>query len=185
MSSSGILNFFLDIAEVVLLAFLMYLALNYFVFDLHKVDGDSMLPNLHDSEYLITSKISSKDSYKRGDILIFQYPKNPKKDFVKRLIAFPGEKIQIINSKVIIYNNENPNGFTLEELYLSKSTITDQKAFLREGIVMEIPENEYFVMGDNRTVSSDSRQWGFVPKKNIIGKASTRIWPISAFSILR
>lgn len=181
---SNFLSFLLDIAEVVFLAFGLYLLLNWFVFNLHNVDGDSMLPTLHNKEYLITNKIVNRIGYKRGDIVIFKYPKMPSKEFVKRLIGFPKEKIQIINSKVIIYNNEFPEGFTLKEDYLAKNTLTTQNTFLKEGVIMEIPENNFFVMGDNREVSSDSRQWGFVPKENMVGQAVLRIWPVRDFGKL-
>ncbi|MFH1565804.1 MAG: signal peptidase I [bacterium] len=181
---SNFLSFLLDIAEVVFLAFGLYLLLNWFVFNLHNVDGDSMLPTLHNKEYLITNKIVNRTGYKRGDIIIFKYPKMPSKEFVKRLIGFPKEKIQIINSKVIIYNDEFPEGFTLKEDYLAKDTLTTQNTFLKEGVIMEIPENNFFVMGDNREVSSDSRQWGFVPKENMVGQAVLRIWPVRDFGKL-
>ena len=105
---SQFFNFILDIAEVVFLAFGLYLLLNWFVFNLHNVDGDSMLPTLHNKEYLITNKIANRTGYKRGDIVIFKYPNMPSKEFVKRLVGLPGEKIQIKNSQVIIYNSELP-----------------------------------------------------------------------------
>ena len=182
---SGIFNFILDIAEVVFLAFGLYLLLNWFVFNLHNVDGDSMLPTLHNKEYLITNKIANRTGYKRGDIVIFKYPKMPSKEFVKRLIGLPGEKIQIKNSAVIIYNSEYPEGFTLKENYLSEGTKTEQRNSLKEGVTIEIPSDNFFVMGDNREVSSDSRQWGFVSRKNMVGTAVARIWPPSNFGIFR
>jgi len=181
---SGLLGFIWDIAEVVFLAFGMYLLLNYFVFNLHNVDGDSMLPTLRDKEYLITNKIANRAGYERGDIVIFKYPKMPSKEFVKRLIGLPGEKIKIQNSKVTIYNNEHPDGFILNELYLSEDILTTQNTFLKEGVVLEIPPNNFFVMGDNRGVSSDSRQWGFVPRKNMVGRAELVIWPVTRFVVL-
>jgi len=182
---STVFSFLLDIAEVIFLAFGLYLLLNYLVFNLHNVDGDSMLPTLHDKEYLITNKIANRVGYKRGDIVIFQYPNMPSKEFVKRLIGLPGEKIQIKSSKVIIYNTKHPEGFVLKETYLSEGMLTTQNSFLKEGVIMQIPDDEFFVMGDNRGVSSDSRQWGFVPRKNMVGTAIIRIWPISNFGILR
>lgn len=181
---SSVFNFLLDIAEVIFLAFGLYLLLNYFVFNLHNVDGDSMLPTLHDKEYLITNKIANRVGYKRGDIVIFKYPKMPSKEFVKRLIGLPGEKIQIKNSKVLIYNNAHPEGFILNEPYLAKDTQTTQNSFLKEGIITEIPPDNFFVMGDNREISSDSRQWGLVPRKNMVGTAILRIWPVPTFGIL-
>jgi len=181
---SGLLGFIWDIAEVVFLAFGMYLLLNYFVFNLHNVDGDSMLPTLRDKEYLITNKIANRAGYERGDIVIFKYPKMPSKEFVKRLIGLPGEKIKIQNSKVTIYDNEHPDGFILNELYLSEDILTTQNTFLKEGVVLEIPPNNFFVMGDNRGVSSDSRQWGFVPRKNMVGRAELVIWPVTRFVVL-
>jgi len=182
---SQIFNFILDIAEVVFLAFGLYLLLNWFVFNLHNVDGDSMLPTLHNKEYLITNKIANRTGYKRGDIVIFKYPNMPSKEFVKRLIGLPGEKIQIKNSQVIIYNSEYPESFVLNEPYLSEGMLTTQNSFLKEGIIMEIPDDSFFVMGDNREVSSDSRQWGFVPRKNMVGTAVLRIWPVTEFGAFK
>jgi len=182
---SSLAEFFIDIAEVVFLAFGMYLLLNYFVFQLHKVEGDSMYPTLSDKEYLLTDKLANRSGYKRGDIVIFQYPKSPDKDFVKRLIGLPGEKIEILNSQVIIFNQGNPNGFVLKEPYLQKDVLTYPKSFLKEGETLQIPDDSYFVMGDNREVSSDSRQWGFVPKKYMVGRAWARIWPIQEFSLIK
>ena len=171
--------FVVDTLEVILLAFVFYLILHKFVFELHLVDGDSMLPNLHNKEFLITNKTSKFKGFNRGDIIIFEYPKNPEKEFVKRIIGLPNETIEVKSGKVFIYSKENPSGLELNESYLPSDVYTEGKTFLKDSSKVQIPENNYAVFGDNREVSSDSRVWGFVPLKNIIGTAWYRIWPLS------
>jgi len=117
---------------------------------------------------------------KRGDAVIFRYPGNPSVNYIKRIIALPGEKIKIDNNKVTIINATHPGGVVLDETYL-KNPITvgpDNGPFEKT-----LGENEYFVMGDNREHSSDSREWGVLPKANIIGRAWLTIIPLDRFGI--
>jgi signal peptidase I len=136
-----------------------------------------MLPTFSDGEYLIVDELSYRlHDPKRGDVIIFKYPKDPSKYFIKRIIGLPGEKIAIEGKKIIITNSEHPDGLMLTEPYINNGTESHLSVTLGEG--------EYFVLGDNRSASSDSRVWGSVPKKLIIGRALIRLTPIREISIL-
>jgi len=146
--------------DVVLIIGLLFRA---FIFQPYIVDGSSMEINFHNKEILIIDKISDKfHDFHRGDVVVFQAPKTPSEDYIKRIIAFPGETVVIQNGKVYI------NGFLLDEPYLPQGTLTltDQQVFR-----FTLGQNQYFVLGDNRGNSSDSREWGAVPKVNLIGRA--------------
>ncbi|HJX58932.1 signal peptidase I [Candidatus Woesebacteria bacterium RBG_19FT_COMBO_47_8] len=166
--------FFLDILEVVVLAFAIFLFSYLFIFQPHKIDGNSMEPNFHDKEYLLTDKVKYKilkESPQRGDVIVFIPPLERDKEYIKRIIGLPGETVSIKEGRIII------NGEILEETYLSAGTPTSGAYFLQEGEIATVPPDEYFVMGDNRANSSDSRYWGFVPKKDLVGRAWLVYWP--------
>jgi signal peptidase I len=154
-----------------------------------RVEGPSMEPGLHDGQYLLVNKavyfkldlgtlskyipfISDDGSRflfhgpERGDVIVFRYPRDPSRDFIKRVIAVPGDVVSIHEGKVSV------NGQLIEEEYLDETTRGD----LDDTVV---PDGSYFVLGDNRSNSSDSRSWGFVPEENIIGKAMFSYWPLS------
>lgn len=174
-----------DIIETIVVAAAIFVVVYLFLLQPHQVKGASMEPNFHDAEYILTDKISYRFSEpKRGDVVIFKAPTDQNVDFIKRIIALPGEKIEIKNRSIVIYNSENPNGFTLSENYGTIEPISGG-SFLKEGKIVEIPEDSYIVLGDNRTHSFDSRQWGPLPKNSIIGKAWIRYWPLQKFSIIR
>jgi len=164
----------LEILEVVIVAVVSIYLVYAFIAQPFKVDGKSMEPNFSTGDYLIVDEITYRFREPvRGEVIVLHNPTNEEEFFIKRVVGLPGEQILVSDNKVFV------DGERIDEDYLS----TDVK--MSDTPPFELREDEFFVMGDNRTVSSDSRQWGFVPKKNIIGKASTRIWPISAFSILR
>ena len=131
-----------------------------------------MQPNYPDGEFLLTDKITYRfNQPQRGDVIVFKAPINEEDDYIKRIIGLPGEKVSIIDGKVYI------NGNLLTEDYLSPSLYTAGGLFLPNNKEVVVPENHFFVMGDNRPYSSDSRSWGFVPRENIIGKAWFIYWP--------
>jgi len=139
------------------------------------VEGSSMEPSFHNQEIMLVDKISYRFRQpQRGDVIIFKAPKNPGDDYIKRVIAVPGETIQIAKGKVFI------NGMLLDENYLSPGQTTDNgtSAVL---FSKTLGTNEYFMLGDNRGNSSDSRMWGIMPKANIIGRAWWNIYPFSYF----
>jgi signal peptidase I len=115
---------------------------------------------------------------KRGEVVVFRYPKNPSVFYIKRIVGLPGEKIEIKDNKVKIYNSKNPSGFVLDEsayLPASVETLGEQ--------TINLTDQEYFVMGDNRKYSSDSRSWGPVPSDDIIGRVLLRAWPFGKAKI--
>lgn len=179
--------FFMDTLEIIVMALALFAMMYFFLAQPHRVQGDSMLPNFHSGEYVLTNKLAYRfHEPKRGEVVIFHYPPNPKFDYIKRLIALPGEKIKIQAGKIIIFNNEHPEGFVLNEPYLKEGMVTSGKTgkAVPEGMEITVPEENYIVFGDNRGASSDSREWGSVPEKNFIGPAWFRYWPPSALSLI-
>ena len=145
-----------------------------------KVEGTSMLPRLHDGERIFVNKLIYYDEYRwapkieRGDIVVFWFPNDPSKSYIKRVIGLPGERVEVREGTVYI------NGSILEEKYLDPK----ENNSLASHAPVDVNPNYYFVMGDNRDNSSDSRVWGLVPKKYIYGKALFRYWPPSAASVI-
>lgn len=172
--------FLLDIAQTLILAAAAFVVVYMFLFRPFEVKGDSMFPNLHDSEYLITNVIAQKiGDPKLGDIIVFKAPSEPDKDFIKRVIGIAGDSVSISNGQVYV------NGEILDEsAYLSPDVKTYGGSFLREGESVTVPEGYFFVLGDNRSYSSDSREWGFVPKRNIVGSSFFIYWPINSAGLI-
>ncbi len=136
-----------------------------FVAQPHKVSGQAMAPNYSAGQYFITNKLAYlSDNPQHGDVIILKNPQNEAQDFLKRVIGIPGEEIKIQDCKVYI------NGSVFDETYVTENTCTRGGDFLQDNASVTVPEDSYFVMGDNRDHSADSRMWGFVPRKNIIGK---------------
>jgi signal peptidase I len=153
------LSFFFELLKTVLLALAIVLPIRFFIFEPFVVKGTSMEPNFHQGDYLIIDKLSFRfRPPQRGEVIIFNYPLNPKQRFIKRIIGLPGEKVQIKEGRVEI------NGKPLQERYLPENILTPGE------LEMTIPENQYFVLGDNRLSSLDSRQWGSLPRRNIVGR---------------
>ena len=183
----GIITFFFEIAETAILAILIFLALYLFLVRPHQIRGDSMLPNFHNGEYLLTEMVSYnllKKEPQRGEIVVFRSPEQPNLDFIKRIIALPGEEIKLQNGRIFIINDANPEGFLLEEDYLEEGTATEGRRTIDDGEVFAV-SNGYVVLGDNRERSSDSREWGIIKKENIIGKVWLRYWPPEAVALIK
>jgi len=171
---------FLDILETVVIALAIFVIIYLFLFQPHQVRGNSMYPNFHDADYLLTDKISYRlNEPKKGDVVIFVAPKNEEYDYIKRVVALPGEKVSINESSQVLVDNQ-----IIDEPYLNDEVRTFSGNFLTDGETVTVPENQYFVLGDNRPHSSDSRDWGFVPKENIIGKAWFRYWPLERMGLV-
>lgn len=133
-----------------------------------------MEPNFEDGDYLLVDELSYRFSVpERGDVVIFRYPQDPSQFFIKRIIGLPDETIEIKDNMVTVYIKNKPKGFVLDESYLA----FEQKTFGNS--VIKLESNEYFVLGDNRLQSSDSRRWGPVNKSFITGKAFLRPWPFT------
>jgi signal peptidase I len=145
-----------------------------------KVEGTSMLPRLHDGERIFVNKLIYYDEYRwapkidRGDIVVFWYPDDPSKSYIKRVIGLPGDYVEV-HEGVVRVNDKD-----IEESYLDQRLNLSHRSLPRTYVKL----NYYFVMGDNRDNSSDSRFWGLVPKKYIYGKALFRYWPLSAASVI-
>lgn len=143
----------------------LFIIVYLFIAQPHKIAGQGMAPNYVDGQYYLTNKFTYKAGVpQRGDVIVFKAPTKPEVDYFKRIIGLPGEEIEIRDGKVYINNQE------LSETYLASGTYTNVGTFMTEGQKVKIPENQYFVLGDNRNHSSDSREWGFVPKENIVGR---------------
>jgi signal peptidase I len=145
----------------------------------HKVSGCSMCPNFQTGNFILTDKITYRFSPpQRGDIIVFKNPRDPSQDFIKRIMGIPGDKVSIRDGRVYL------NGQSLKEPYLDPSLITSPGAFLNENQEVQVKPDTYLVFGDNRPGSSDSREWGYLPKENIIGKAFFRYWPKEVIGLI-
>ncbi|OGY30072.1 MAG: signal peptidase I [Candidatus Woykebacteria bacterium RIFCSPHIGHO2_12_FULL_45_10] len=180
---------FVDIIETIVVAAAIFVIVYLFLLQPHQVKGGSMEPNYHDGEYILTDKVSYRFSQpKRGDIIIFKSPTNTDLDFIKRIIALPGEEIEVKEGKITIFNDQYKDGFVLEEHYNTNKPTTvekDGQGYLIEGVKKKVNAGSYIVFGDNRSQSFDSRSWGEVPKGNIIGKAWLRYWPLNRFGFVK
>lgn len=166
--SSHVIDFIQTLVVFAAITTVIYL----FIAQPHKVSGYSMFPNYHDGDYIITDKISYKlGQPKRGEIVVFKNPRDDSQDFIKRIIGLPGEKVKLLSNH--IYINSQP----LNEPYLGQEIITEGQLFLKDGDEVTVEPNHYFVLGDNRPRSSDSREWGAIETKAIIGKVFLRYWP--------
>lgn len=171
---AGVGVFFLDIIETVVVALALFVVVYLFLFQPHQVKGNSMYPNFYDGEYILTDKISYRLGLpKRGDVIVFKAPKNEEVDYIKRIIGLPGDEVKVSTGLVYVNNKK------LNEDYLPTDYVTSSGSFLSEDALGKVPEGQYFVLGDNRNHSSDSREWGFVKKDEIIGKAFFRYWPVN------
>ncbi|HWI54694.1 MAG TPA: signal peptidase I [Desulfobacteria bacterium] len=158
--------FIREVAESVIVAVLLALIIRFFLFQPFFIPSGSMEPTLKKGDRIVVSKITYRLSEpKRGDIIVFKYPVNPKRDFIKRLIGLPGETLEVKNSQVYI------DGKVLEQSFLPKGLTYNNFG------PVKIPEKQYFMMGDNRNNSEDSRFWGTLPEENIIGRAMFVYWP--------
>lgn len=171
--------FWFEIANTLIVITAIAFAIRFFVVQPFVVRGNSMEPNYHNGEIMVVNEISYRlgQDPKRGEVIIFRYPKNPEEKYIKRIIGLPGETIKIEDGKMFIKEDENSPEKTVEEDYIPYEDQVD----LNTNQQWDLSENEYFVMGDNRlpTGSSDSRHWGPLPEKNIIGKVWIIIWPLN------
>jgi len=164
-----------EISKIVIIALLIVVPIRYFVFQPFFVRGQSMEPNFHNGDYLIIDELSYQFRLpQRGEVIVFKYPQDPSQRYIKRIIGLPGETIKIQEGKVSIYQDGEIQA--LEEDYLSQFTQTPGN------LQMTLDWNEYFVLGDNRPVSADSRRWGTLPEENIVGRVFLRAWPLAALA---
>lgn len=174
-----IINFLFETFYQVALALAIFVLVYALFLQPHQVRGHSMDPDFADGEYILTNKFSYRLSLpQRGDVIIFAAPPNRREDFIKRIIALPGETISLKNGKVFINNKE------IIEKYLHDQLKTLGGQALREDSSYTLGPDEYFVLGDNRAFSSDSRSWGAIKKSDIVGPAWIVYWPPSRIRII-
>lgn len=167
---------FWELARFAIIAIIIVVPIRIFIAQPFIVSGSSMYPTFVNGEYLIVDELSYHlGEPKRDDVVIFKYPLQEEKFFIKRIIGLPGETVEIKKNVVTIYNSENPNGMVLAEPYIKVEFETEEKRTL-------LP-NEYYVMGDNRNASSDSRYWGPVRRDLLVGKAFLRLLPPTRMGI--
>ncbi len=162
-----------EIMEVALIALIAVLVIRYFFVQPFLVSGASMEPTFSGGDYLLIDEISYRfREPSRGEVIVFKYPGNESLYYIKRIIGLPGEKIEIKNGKIVVFNNEHPGGIVLSEEYLPFGLNTTGK---EESVI--IGSDEYFVLGDNRNFSFDSRSWGALQKNELVGLVRLRLWP--------
>lgn len=176
-----IYSFLFDTIQTILIAASVFLVIYIFFMRPFEVSGDSMYPTYENGEYILTNLISLRfTDPKQGDVIVFKAPEDEGKDYIKRVIAVPGDSVQVENNKVYI------NGSLFDESeYLSGTVQTPSGQKLKEGETLTVPDGSYIVMGDNRPHSSDSREWGFLPKEDVIGKSFFVYWPPNNMRIIK
>jgi signal peptidase I len=190
---SGWKHFYEEWGEPAIVAFLVvFLFIRPFVLQAFKIPTGSMVPTLQVKDRLLvdkwtygarvpftkTTRLPGIGDFKRGDIIVFKYPEDPKKDYIKRLIAFGGEMIEIRNGDIYI------NGVLVEDSRIQKTYYYNRGEFGIVGEQVAVPEGHVFVLGDNSGSSADSRFWGFVPEENIVGRADIIFWPLTRIRLL-
>jgi signal peptidase I len=166
-------SFFMEIVKFTIIAVIIVVPFRLFIAQPFIVSGASMDPTFENGEYLIVDQITYRlEKPQRESIIIFKYPKDTSKFFIKRIIGLPGETVEISGTKVKIKNNKHPEGIILDEPYVA---INHEK---QDKMTVILKDNEYFVMGDNRIGSSDSRIWGPVDEKLITGRPILRLLPL-------
>ncbi|MBD3282419.1 MAG: signal peptidase I [Candidatus Portnoybacteria bacterium] len=173
------LNFTWEILKIVIISLAIVIPIRYFLIQPFFVKGASMDPTFLDGDYLIIDEISYRFTEpERGDVIIFKYPLDTSQFFIKRIIGLPGETVRIENGRVHINSEELEEEIILDESEYLSNTKTPGNIEIR------LEEDEYFVLGDNRRASSDSRKWGELEESYIIGKAWIRAWPINRLEII-
>jgi signal peptidase I len=161
-----------EIVETILFTLLIYALVRTFLFENYRVVGRSMEPTLENDQFLVVNKLSYRlHTPQRGDIIVFRDPNDETRKLTKRVIGLPGEQVKVRNSQVFV------NGHPLEEPYISSPPRYSLAA-------QSIPQDQYFVLGDNRNNSSDSHSWGTVPDQEIVGKAWVSYWPPSLWGLI-
>ena len=173
---TGPILFFWEIAKIVIISLAIIVPIRFFVIQPFFVRGASMFPSLNSGDYLIINEIGYRfNEPKRGEVVVFRPPQNSGQFYIKRVIGLPGEVVKIENGEVWLGKSE----VSLEKIaekYVDGRTLGQE--------IVQLKAGEYFVLGDNRNASSDSRNWGVLPRENIIGKAWIRAWPLDKFEII-
>lgn len=172
--------FLLELIKVAVLAGITIVLVRHFLFKPFYVKGASMEPNFFDKEYLIIDELTYRfREPQRGEVVVFKYPENPKEFFLKRIIGLPGERVKVSEGKVTIYNEQHPEGVILDESYLPADLLTSG-----DRTFVPLSNDQYFVMGDNRPNSYDSRRFGAVDKSLVVGRVFFRGWPLNRAELI-
>lgn len=164
---------FWETIEVGIIAVVAVFIIRNFLIQPFLVSGASMEPNFSSGDYLLIDELSYRlREPERGEVVVFHYPGNPSTFYIKRIIGLPGEQLLFKDGKVSIINKDHPKGFTLDENYLPNDLKTS-------GNEVSLKDNEYFVLGDNRNFSFDSRSWGTLKNDKIVGLVRLRLWPFN------
>lgn len=171
-----------ELVKMIAISLAIVLPVRYFLIQPFYVKGASMEPNFYDREYLIIDEISYRfEAPERGDIVVFRYPHDPREYFIKRVIGLPGETVELKDGQVYIHNQEHPDGELLVEPYINEAI----KTYSYTVDKVNVGADEYYVLGDNRLASKDSRSFGPVNKSFIIGRVFLRGWPFERAGLIK
>ncbi len=166
----------LEVFEVALVAVGAVFVIRSFLVQPFLVSGSSMVPNFKNGDYLLVDELTYRfRPPERGEVIVFRYPNDPSTYFIKRIVGLPGERIVIKDDKIMVYNQTTTGGFVLTEDYLPKSIYTNGDEEFK------LKDDQYLTLGDNRSLSFDSRSWGPLPKNDIVGLVRLRLWPLPDF----
>lgn len=175
-----IIVFIMDTMETVVFVGSVFIVFYLFIMQPNQVKGASMEPTFSSGDYILTSKITYKfRSFERGDVVVFRSPKNPDIEYIKRIIALPGDVVTIQNKEVYV------NSIQVKETYIADKTNVWDEGYIKEGVPILVPQGFVFVMGDNRTHSSDSREFGPILVKSIIGHVFYRYYPVNKTGVVK
>jgi signal peptidase I len=171
-------DFLAELIEMVVISLLIIVPIRFFIIQPFSVRGQSMEPNFEENDYLVIDEISFRfRDPQRGEVVVLRSPQDQRQYYVKRVIGLPRETIEIKDYVVKIYSSSNPQGEILKESYLQTNEITEGN------LKVTMKEGEYFVLGDNRRFSYDSRRWGLLERQEIIGRVWLRLWPPQSMKV--
>src|SRR3989344_865234 len=171
-----ILLYIWEIAKIVIVALLIVVPIRYFIFQPFFVRGQSMEPNFYNGDYLIIDELTFQfRAPERGEVIVFKYPNDTTQRYIKRIVGLPGETVAVSSGKVYLYQGGSP-------VALDESTYLPQTTQTQGSIKITLGKDEYFVLGDNRSLSADSRAWGTLPEKDLIGRVFFIAWPFNVLA---
>jgi signal peptidase I len=170
-------NFFIELLKFIFLAAVIVIPVRLFVAEPFIVSGSSMVPTFQNGQYLIVDELTYRfEAPQRGDVIVFHYPKDTSEFFIKRIVGLPGETVNITATGISV-TETNGNTITLDESYVVNKGNGPPATYV-------VPAGEYFMMGDNRPESSDSRAWGYLPQNEIVGRVLFRLLPVTSIALL-
>ena len=180
---------FLEVVEIAAIAVITVIVVRTFFVQPFLVSGSSMVPNFQDGNYVLVDEFTYHiRPPERGEVVVFHDPQDWSTYFIKRVIGLPGETVKISDNTITVVNAENPNGFALDETYLPAGTVESANTCtggqLIDGVcTYTLSSSTYLMFGDNRAESYDSRSWGPLPAKNIVGLVRIRLWPLQEIAV--